>query len=262
MIPPSKFPMPEGVIEVTDDYQLGLSHFELKTLKPRGTILFAGETKEINFQFYTGEGRDEGVFAKPDGPLPPHARRVFEYLERYQRLEAYISITLLQFKIVFIAPKTQLIYGAGGKKLLRFDFPSKILKTHRRKFIRIPFNESFPAELRFQTDQGSFVRKLKDLSREGMKLSLEPGDEAWLQVGTRLKQSVLKVLNREMPVGVAVMAVHGKSSAGLKIIAVSEEDKLWIRDCIRVLMRQILRIETPQVDDEIKDPLAPSKPKS
>ena len=253
MIQKSKFPIPEGVIEVTDDYQLGLAHFELKTLKPRGTILFAGETKEIPFTFYTGDTREEGVFAKLADKAPPHTRRVFEYLARYPRLEAYVSITLLQFKMVFISPKTQLMYGSGSERILKFDFPNKILKTHRRKFIRIPFNENFPAELRFQTEQGSFVRKLKDLSREGMKLGLEPGDDVWMAPGIRMKSAVLKVLNREMPVGVALMAVHGKTSAGLKIIAISEEDKLWIRDCIRVLMKQILKIETPQVDDEIKD---------
>jgi hypothetical protein len=86
-----------------------------------------------------------------------------------------------------------------------------------------------------------------------MKLALQPGDESLFQVGFRPKQAVLKVLNREMPLGLAVMAVQGSSSAGLKILAISEEDKLWIRDCIRILMRQILKIEDQAVDDEIKD---------
>jgi hypothetical protein len=251
--PISRFPIPEGVVEVTDDDQLNLAFFELKNLKPKGTVLFSGETKEVVFQFYCGETREEGIFAKIDGAMPPHAKRVFEYLERYTRMEAFITLTLLQFKFVFIAPRTQLKFLPGGQRVLLFDFPFKILKTHRRKFIRIPFNENFPAELRFQTEQGPVVRKLKDLSREGMKIALEPGDTAFIEVGTRPKQSVLKVLNREMPVGVAVMAVQGTASAGLKIIAISEEDKLWIRDCIRILMKQLLKIQDQPVDDEIKD---------
>lgn len=249
----SRFPIPEGVIEVTDDYQLNLAFFELKNLKPKGTVLFSGETKDVVFQFYCGETREEGIYAKVEGNMPPHAKRVFEYLERYTRMEAFITLNLLQFKMVFVAPRTQLKFLPGGQRVLRFDFPFKILKTHRRKFIRIPFNEQFPAELRFQTEQGTQVRKLKDLSREGMKIALQPGDESFIQVGYRPKQAVLKVLNREMAVGLAVMAVQGTSSAGAKIIAISEEDKLWIRDCIRILMRQILKINEQPVDDEIKD---------
>ncbi len=249
----SRFPIPDGVVEVTDDDQLNLAFFELKNLKPKGTVLFSGETKEVTFQFYCGESRDEGIFAKIEGNMPPHAKRVYEYLERYSRMEAFVTLTLLQFKMVFIAPRTILKFLPGGQRVLWFDFPYRILKTHRRKFIRIPFNENFPAELRFHTEAGIQVRKLKDLSREGMKLALQPGDEALFQVGFRPKQSVLKVLNREMPVGLAVMAVQGNAAAGLKILAISEEDKLWIRDCIRILMRQILKIDNQSVDDEIKD---------
>ena len=257
----SKFPIPDGVVEVTDDYQLNLAFFELKNLKPKGTVLFSGESKEVVFQFYCGENREEGIYAKIEGTMPPHAKRVFEYLERYTRMEAYITLNLLQFKFMFIAPRTQLKFLPGGQRVLLFDFPFKILKMHRRKFIRIPFNEQFPAELRFQTDQGPQVRKLRDLSREGMKISLQPGDENLIQVGFRPKQAVLKVLNREMPVGLAVMAVHGTATAGIKIIAISEEDKLWIRDCIRILMRQILKIDGEAVDDEIRDPGSGSESK-
>jgi hypothetical protein len=253
LIQKSRFPIPDGVVEVTDDYQLNLAFFELKNLRPKGTVLFSGESKEVTFQFYCGETREEGIFAKIEGNMPPHAKRVFEYLERYSRMEAFVTLTLLQFRMVFVAPRTILKFLPGGQRVLWFDFPFKILKTHRRKYIRIPFNESFPAELRFQTDHGIQVRKLKDLSREGMKLALQPGDESLFQVGFRPKQAVLKVLNREMPLGLAVMAVQGSSSAGLKILAISEEDKLWIRDCIRILMRQILKIEDQAVDDEIKD---------
>ena len=59
-----KFPIPEGVVEVSDENHLGLVHFELKKLKPKGSILFNGEKKEIQFQFFGGESREEGVFAK------------------------------------------------------------------------------------------------------------------------------------------------------------------------------------------------------
>lgn len=39
----------------------------------------------------------------------------------------------------------------------------------------IPFNESFPAELRFQGPNGQEVRRIKDLSREGIRVKMEPG---------------------------------------------------------------------------------------
>jgi hypothetical protein len=67
-----------------------------------------------------------------------------------------------------------------------------------------------------------------------------------------MKQAVLRVLNREMPVGLNVMAVHGAESAGIKIVAISEEDKLWIRDCIRILMGQILGLDSKRFDDQIE----------
>jgi hypothetical protein len=248
---PSKFPLPDGVVEVTDDYQLNLAYYELLQLKPRGTILFASETKEVPFQFFAGENRSEGIFARPEANNAA-IRRVFDHLERYPRLEAYITITLLQFRLIFIAQQAHLVFGSN-QRTLRFDFPTKILKTHRRKFIRIPFNESFPAQLKFQIEGGGTItRKLKDLSREGMALVLEPGDEAFIQPGSRLKQAVLKVLTREMAVGLSVVAVHSTGFAGIKIIAISEEDKIWIRDCIRILMKQILNLKDQKVDDQIE----------
>ena len=91
--------------------------------------------------------------------------------------------------------------------------------------------------------------KVRDLSREGMRIALESGDDEFMVQGFKMKQAVLKVLNREMPVGLNVMSVHKGASAGLKIVAVSEEDKLWIQDCIRVLMAQLLGIDSKQADD-------------
>lgn len=248
------FPIPEGVVEVTDEFHLDLVHFELKNLKPKGTILFSGETKDIHFQFVAGENRNEGVYAKLIGNPSLQARRVFDYLERYTQLDAFVTVTLLQFKIMFLASRISVVYQ-NGQRHLKIIFPAKILKTHRRKFIRIPFNDRFPAELRFQSDQGPQVRRLKDLSREGMRLILQPGDERFISPGAPLKQSILKVLNREMPVGLNVVAVHEGASAGIKIVAISEEDKLWIRDCIRILMSQILGIDNQKFDDQLeKDP--------
>jgi hypothetical protein len=260
MIPKSKFPIPEGVIEVSDEYQLNLAHYELLQLKPRGTILFAGETKELRFQFFAGENRDEGVFARLDEPLGSNSRRIFDYIEKYPRVECFITITLLQFKLVFIAPRANIIYHATNKTL-RFDFPSKILKTHRRKFIRIPFNESFPATLRFQTTNGPVTRKIRDLSREGMRLKLEEGDGALIIPGVRLRQAVLTLLNKEIPLGLSVISLYPGNQAGLRIIALSEDDKIWIKDVIRVLMKQILNLDDPRFDDQIEKDEDPNKNK-
>ena len=258
MISKTKFPIPEGVVEIQDEYQLNLAHYELLHLKPKGTILFAGETKEVPFQFFAGERQEEGILAKSTSNNNATARRVFDYLEKHPRLECFITITLLQFRFIFIASKAVVVYGAN-QRTLRFDFPKKILKTHRRKFIRIPFNESFPAELRFQTETGLKIRRLSDLSREGMRLLLEPGDEKLIVPGARLKQAVLKVLSREMSVGLSVITTQGSTSAGIRIIAISEEDKVWIRDCIRVLMKQILNLKDPRFDDQIEKDEDPNK---
>jgi hypothetical protein len=54
-----------------------------------------------------------------------------------------------------------------------------------------------------------------------------------------------------MPVGLNVMSVYGTDSAGIKIVAISDTDKHWIKDCIRVLMSQILGIDNQKVTDEI-----------
>jgi hypothetical protein len=256
--PKGKFPIPEGVVEIEDDYQLNLAHYELLHLKPKGTILFAGEPKEIAFQFFAGENREDGILARPAVHNSPNAKRIFDHLERYPRLECFITITLLQFRFIFIATQALVVYG-NGQRTLRLNFPKKILKTHRRKFIRIPFNENFPAELRFHTEGGQLVRKLADLSREGMRLQLKEGDDKFIVPGARLKQAVLKVLNREMPVGLTVITVHGGTSAGIRILAISEEDKIWIRDCIRVLMKQILNLKDPKFDDQIERDEVPNK---
>jgi hypothetical protein len=245
------FPIPEGVTEVEDDYQLDLVHFELRNLKPKGSMLFAGETKEIGFQFFAGEHRADGIVARLSNAQSLQARRIFDYLEKYTKIDALITVTLLQFKVMFLASRISVVYQ-NGQRHLKLLFPTKILKTHRRKYIRIPFNDKFPAELKFQTDKGTLVRKLKDLRREGMKIQLEPGDLSVIVPGFRMKQAVLKVLNREMPVGLNVMAVHDSESAGIKIVAISEEDKLWIRDCIRILMGQILGLDPKRFDDRLE----------
>ena len=246
----SGFPIPDGVVEVEDDFHLELVHFELKNLKPKGTILFTGETRELGFQFFAGEHRADGILARSNAPNSPHVKQLLDYLEKYSKLEGFVSLNLLQFKVMFLAARLSVFYQ-NGQRVIKLQFPSKILKTHRRKFIRIPFNDKFPAELRFQTEQGMVVRKLKDLSREGMKLALEPGDASFIIPGYRMKQAVLKVLNREMPVGLNVMSVYGTDSAGIKIVAISDTDKLWIKDCIRILMSQILGIDNQKITDEI-----------
>lgn len=57
-----------------------------------------------------------------------------------------------------------------------------------------------------------------------------------------------------MPVGLAVIAVYPGQQVGMRIIAISEEDRVWMKDCIRVLMKQILKLPDC-LDDEIeKDP--------
>jgi hypothetical protein len=261
MIPKNKFPIPDGVVEVRDEYQLNLAHYELLKLKPRGTVLFAGEPKDLRFQFFATEDRNEGVFGRLDEPLNSNNRRIFEYIEKYPRIESFLTITLLQFKMVFIAPRANIVYHAQHKTL-RFDFPRRILKTHRRKFIRIPFNDSFPAHVRFQTENGPVTRKLRDLSREGMRLKMEPGDDLIIRQGGRLKQAVLMLLNREIPLGLTVVSLYPGETAGLRIIAISEQDKIWIRDVIRVLMKQILNLDDPRFDDQIEhdDSNDPNKP--
>jgi hypothetical protein len=247
----TEMPIPDGVTEITEEHQLDLVHFELRSLKPKGSILFPNEAKEISFQFFAGDHRADGIIAKLSGSMTPAARRVFEHCERFSRVESYVTVVLLQFKMMFLTERVSVVYQSGQVHL-KFAFPSKILKTHRRKFIRIPFNEKFPAELRFKIDDTIAVRKLKDLSREGMRIILEPGDSRIINPEFKMKHAVLKVLNREMPVGLNVVAVHGEATAGIKIVAISEVDKLWIKDCIRILMGQILGLDNKKFDDQLE----------
>ena len=253
MSKPSEFPIPEGVSEVSDEYQLNLCHYELQHLKPKGTILFAKETQEINFCFLAGNTRSEGIFARLDEPMSPRVRRMMDYLEKYPRTECFISLTLLQFKLIFVSNQVNFVKGAQ-QKTIHFTFPEKLLKTHRRKFIRIPFNEKFPATLSFQSTAGLKICKVKDLSREGLRIQIEAGDAPLLEPGGRLRQATLKVLNREMPVGLSIISHYPGNQVGLKIIAVSEEDRAWIKDCIRVLMKQILNLPDTPFGDELEDP--------
>jgi len=133
----SGFPIPDGVTEVEDEYQLELVHFELKNLKPKGTILFSGESKEIGFQFFAGEHRADGIIARLSNAQSLQARRIFDYLEKYTKIDALITVTLLQFKLMFLAARISVVYQ-NGQRHLKILFPTKILKTHRRKFIRVP----------------------------------------------------------------------------------------------------------------------------
>jgi len=242
------FPIPEGVEEVSDEYQLNLAHYEFQHLKPKGTILFAKESREIKFQFFASEKREEGIFARLDEPLSPNVKRILDYVEHYPRTECFITAVLLQFKLIFIATRIEVVHGAKQKTFL-VRFPNRFLKTHRRKFIRIPFNENFPAELRFQTANGLQIRKLKDLSREGIRVKMEAQDGPYLEPGARLKQATLRVLNREMPVGLTVVSSYPGNQVGMRILAISEDDKIWIRDCIRVLMKQILNLPDLPFED-------------
>jgi hypothetical protein len=245
----TEFPIPDGVTEVADEYQLNLCHYELQHLKPKGTILFAKETKELNFRFIAGANRAEGIYARLEDGMTPSVRRIMDYLEKYPRTECFIQMTLLQFKLIFVANQVNFVKGSQ-QKTLHFPFPEKLLKTHRRKFIRIPFNEQFPAELRFQTADGMKTCKVKDLSREGARIQIQDGDAQYLEPGSRLKLATLKVLNKEMPLGLQIVSHYPGNQVGLKIIAISEEDKAWIKDCIRILMKQILNL--PDMSDQIE----------
>ena len=255
MIKRTDFPIPEGVIEVSDEYQLNLAHYELRHLKPKGTILFAKEKREVSFQFFAGEDREEGIFARLDEPLSPNVTRITDYISKYPRTEAFITIVLLQFKFVFIATRVDMVRGPR-ERTYRVAFPTRFLKTHRRKYLRIPFNDTFPASLSFDTPGGRQTRKLKDLSREGMRLRLEEGDEKGLFApGSRIK-ATLTLLNHQIKLGLSVTAVYPNHQAGLKIVAMSEEDQTWLKEFIGTLVKQILKLPDSSFDDDRdKDPV-------
>ena len=78
-------------------------------------------------------------------------------------------------------------------------------------------------------------------------------DVPLLKPGTRLKNATLKLINREIPIGVEVVSVYPGNQAGFKIIALAEEDRMWLRDCIRLMIRQILNLpENAEVDDQLE----------
>jgi hypothetical protein len=249
------FPIPDGMTEVSDDYQLNLCHYELQHLKPKGTIIFGKDQAEIKFRFIAGAKREDGIFARLDEAITPAIRKVLDYIETHPNSECFVGMSLLQFKLYFLSSQVSEVKG-GQHKTYHFKFPEKMLKTHRRKFIRIPFNEQFPAELKYQASDGvPRVCKLKDLSREGMRIIISDADKPFMEAGARLKLANLKVINREMPVGAQVVSHYPGNQVGLKIIAMSEEDKAWIKDCIRILMKQILNLpESPFGDVLEKDP--------
>ncbi len=254
MIKPNQFPVPEGVEEVTDETHLNLVHFELLNLKPRGTILFSGEKNELSFQFFAGETREEGLFARFEDSQTGSKRGgrhlpILDYLAKYPRTEGLVTIKLLQFRIMFLINRIEKVQESSSITF-KMMFPSRFLKSHRRKYIRIPFNDAFPASLSFKTEQGVVTRKLKDLSREGMRLKLEKGDEVLIPPGTRLKQATLTLVNREVILGVMVVSHYPNQQAGLKILAMSEDDKAWLMEFIRVLMKQILKLPEANVTDD------------
>jgi len=212
-------------------------------------------SSEIKFRFIAGEKREDGIFARLDEGITPAIRKTLDMVDRNPKTDCFVGLSLLQFKIYFFATEVTEVKG-GQHKTYFFKFPAKLLKTHRRKFIRIPFNEQFPAELRFQGSDGTTrTCKLKDLSREGMRLVISDTDKPFLDPGARLKLAVLKVINKEMSVGVQVVSHYPNNQVGLKIIAMSEEDKAWIKDCIRILMKQILNLpDSPFGDVLEKEP--------
>ena len=248
MISKSKFSVPEEAVEVTDDYQLNLAHYEIHQLKPRGNVLFAGETKEVPFQFFGGENQADGIFARFTDPGNANTKRIITYLETYPRTESFVTITLLQFKMIFISERLSFVASAQ-QKTIRFEFPFRFLKTHRRKYIRIPLNDSFPASLQFQTDKGIVTRRIKDFSREGMRIKLENEDIDFVIPGMRLKKVVLRLLSKEIVLGLTVVSIYPGNQAGLRIIALSEEDKVWIKDVIRLLMKQILNLDGKRFEE-------------
>jgi hypothetical protein len=85
-----------------------------------------------------------------------------------------------------------------------------------------------------------------------MRIKLEEGDSEFVRPGTRLKQASLKLLNKEMSLGLTVVSVYPGNQAGIRIIAIDEENKIWIKQCIRVLMKQILNLHDPAIDDQIE----------
>ena len=123
------FTLPAGVVEVTDDYQKNLAHYELLNLKPKGTILFAKETREITFQFFAGETIQDGIFARLNEPTTPGIGRILDYVEKYPRTEALITLSLLQFKMIFIVNKIGFIHGAKQKT---FQFSIFVLTYYPR----------------------------------------------------------------------------------------------------------------------------------
>ena len=258
MIKKQQFPVPEGVAEVDDEYSLNLIHYELLNLKPKGTILFAGEKSELHFQFFAGPSRADGLFARFEESGNIGVKRsgkhlpILDYLQKYPRTEGFVTIKLLQFRIMFLIQRLDRVIESK-QFVFRMEFPTRFLQSHRRKYIRIPFNDAFPASLSFHTDKGVLNRKLKDLSREGLRIKLEAGDEALIPPGTRLKQATLNVLNREVVLGVIVVAHYPVQQAGLKIVAMSEDDQAWLREFVRVLMKQILKISDPKKDSGTPD---------
>ncbi len=250
--PANDFKIPPEALAVDKPAEVNLVHFEMKQVKPRGTISVPGALRPVKFQFVVGETLSDGIYATLDEPIAG-VRPLVEELEKYPRLECLITITLLQSKILMVMPRHTLVAGSQVKTF-HFGFPEKFMKMHRRRHIRIPFNEGFPAELRFQMpDERVISRKLRDLSREGMRIKLEAQDQTCFKAGDRLKGATLKVLDKEIPMGLQVVAVYPGPQAGLKIIALSDSDKVWLKDVIRVLMAQLLKLPKAEIEASEKE---------
>lgn len=240
------FDLPKEAFEVDSDQERTFVHFEIQRVKPKGSILIKPD-EPFRFLFSAGgPSPRDGIFARADD----HSlgmRTLTDQLERYPKFECLVMIPLLQCKIFFVPEKHILVAGSNPKSF-HMPFPLKFWKMHRRKYIRIPFNDTFPAELKFQYADGTWVsRKIRDLSREGLRVRLEANDLPHIKTGERVKSSTLKILDREMPIGLQVVSIYPGSQVGLKMIALSEDDHTWLRDMIRILMKQILQLKDEEI---------------
>lgn len=247
--PSSDFNIPAEAFDVSGDKERQLIFFELKNIRPKGRIFLPREKEGVRFIFTpTGTEPDHGINAQLD-ETTQNGKRFAEHLEKYPKQEVLVVMTLLQARIYFVAKQHKHVLSSQPKSFT-LPLPSQFKKVHRRKFIRIPFNDNFPASVQFQLSNGKVVtRKLRDLSREGMKVKLEDEDVPFLKAGDRLKSSVLKILNREIALGLNIINVYPGPFMGLKMIALSQEDDAWVRDVIKLLMKQILKLS----DSEIKE---------
>ena len=131
--PATDFNIPPEAMAVDRLAEITLVHFEMKQVKPRGTITVKGALRPIRFQFVVGETLSDGIYATLDEPLSGQGiRPIIEELEKYPRLECLLTITLLQSKILMIMPRHTFVAGSQAKTI-HFPFPDKFMKVHRRR---------------------------------------------------------------------------------------------------------------------------------